>query len=640
MIRLELASFSFGGKPILSEAMALVPEGARIGLLGRNGAGKTTLFRLILGELPLDSGDIVRPRQWNVAFLPQHPAFPPEETVLQHLLESQPILRDLEDEILRLEQKMSGEEDPAKLDRLVERHRALSRDFEMKGGYDIEARVAAALVGLGFSRESLLQQLGTLSPGEKNRIALAKVLLSGADVLLLDEPTNHLDFEMLEWLEGFLQSPPRSESQRKVTVVVTSHDRYFLNQFADHVYELRGGKIYPYRGDYDDFARQRAEELKRQEKEYRLQQEEIARELEFIRRNFAAQKARQAKSREKSLDRMEIVEAPKREPEGPRMRFRGILKAGDDVLRVDELDCGYGDKVLLRGVCLELRRGERVAILGPNGCGKTTLLKCLVGQMAPLGGSIHRGQKTVMGYHEQEISKLGSEKSIFEEIHDLVPAWTNQEVRDLLAAFLFRGDEVSTETRVLSGGEQARVALIRLILSGANLLVLDEPTNHLDVYARAALEESLLDFPETILFVSHDRYFIDRLATRVLGVVGEDLREFMGGYAEYRDVLRRREMPPENQGSRARKEKSGSGRSPGGEGKKNAREEARLVLEISRTEEDIRRKQEECGFETHYRNPDLMRRLKREICELEAQLQLLYRKWEEIVDGGPPRVAP
>ena len=631
MIRLDEAQFSFGLKPILENVSLLLPEGSRVGLLGRNGAGKTTLFRLILGELSPESGSISVPRGRRIVYLPQHPDAPSSDTILKHVLASHPDLHETEEQILRVEEKMSAETDPLRLDRLVERHRSLSRDFEARGGYELEARVAAILEGLGFAREDLLKEIGPLSPGEKNRVALAKVLLAQGDVLLLDEPTNHLDFGMVEWLEEFLRNPPRGVSGCAVTVVVASHDRWFLNKVADHVCELRSGGLHLYRGNYDDFALQRAEEIERQGKVYRFQQADIAKDLEFIRRNFAAQKAKQAKSREKRLARMEVAERPDNERSGPRIRFTGISKAGDDVLRADDLSCGYPGETLFSDGRLEIVRGERVAILGPNGCGKTTLLKCLVGRLAPLRGKIKLGQRTVIGYYEQEHSRQGSEQSIFDEVHDLMPKATNQDVLDLLAAFLFRGDEIRVATSTLSGGEKARLALLRLIISGSNFLVLDEPTNHLDVYARAALEESLLEFPETILFVSHDRYFIERVADRVIAVDGGLLREFMGGYEAYRNALREEATDRaalEEAERRAKSEARGAPAVAKASVGLSKKAEEKLLDSISKAELAIKAKHDECGLETSYKNPEVMKRLKGEITDLEGRVAELYRQWE------------
>jgi ATP-binding cassette subfamily F protein 3 len=637
MIRLEDAHFSFGGKPILDGATVLVPDGARAGLLGRNGAGKTTILRLILGDLELASGSLHLARDRRVAFLPQEPDLPAGETILRHVLESHPVLRDMEDDLLRLEERMESETDPERLDRMVERHRALCREFEASGGHDLEARVAGILEGLGFARSDLLREIGPLSPGEKNRVALAKVLLADADLYLLDEPTNHLDFEMVEWFERFLADIPAGASGARPTALVASHDRYFLNRFAGTILELREGRLFSYRGNYDDFAVQRAEEVERLEKEYRLEQAEIAHELEFIRRNFAGQKARQAKSREKKLARLEPVERPRREAAGPRIRFGETAPAGDHVLRLRDVDCGHGGAAILRGATLELERGERVAILGPNGSGKTTLLRTIAGVLQPLRGAVEPGPRTVIGYLEQEAARAGSEKTVFEEVHDIMPRWTNQEVRDLLAAFAFRGEEIHARTASLSGGERARVALIRLILSGANLLLLDEPTNHLDVYARAALEEGLGDYRGTILFVSHDRYFVERVAGRVLAIEDGRLRE-RPGYEEYAAAAAeaRSRRTAEAACSTSRAAERGPRRAKAGDAASRSRsaEEERLVKAIARLEEDLRGKQASTGLEEHYRNPEAMRRLKQEIAEIEGRLSGLYRSWEQLLGGG------
>jgi ATP-binding cassette subfamily F protein 3 len=632
MIRLTRATFSFGHKPILEDVSLLVPQGSRVGLIGRNGAGKTTLFRLLLGELAPDSGELEVPRQSRLVYLPQHPATPPRETILHHVLESHPSLHDLEDQILRLEQKMAAETSPARLDRLVERHRSLGREFEAEGGYELEARVASILEALGFERHDLLQPIETLSPGEKNRVALAKVLLAEGDVLLLDEPTNHLDFDSVEWLESYLLGLSGGGQRAAATVLVASHDRWFLNRVADHILELRSGGAHLYRGNYDDFARQRAEEIEHQEKEFTLQQRQIEKDLEFIRRNFAAQKARQAKSREKRLERLERLERPEGQGPGPVLRFRNVPRSGDIVLRVEDAACGYGETSLLRGVGLELERGDRVAILGPNGSGKTTLLKCIVGRLGFLAGTCRVGQRVTIGYYEQEPADLSSDRSLFDEVHDLVPQWTNQEVRDLLAAFLFRGDEILQPTRSMSGGEKARVALLRLLLSGANFLVLDEPTNHLDIYARAALEEALLGFPGTILFVSHDRYFVERLADRV-GVVHEGgWRQLPGGYEAWRQVLlaERQEALARQEAARRAPRAAKAAAPPAPGPAQQRRAEERLLVRITEAEAALEMRRQACGEEANYRNPEAMRRLKVEIASLEAEIQDLYGKWESL----------
>ena len=627
MIRLEKASFAFGPRRILEGADLAIPDGARVGLVGRNGAGKTTLFRILLGDLALEAGVLVAPKGQRAVYLPQYPELPGEESILEHVLASHPAIRDLRDELRSVEEKMVAERDPAKLDRLFERYRGLRRDFEARGGYAVDAQAADVLAGLGFSRRELWKALGTLSPGEKNRVALAKVLLSDADLFLLDEPTNHLDFEMLEWLERFLRTPRKGGSGREVTAIVASHDRYFLNQFADRIVEIADGRLAAYRGNYDDYVERRAEDLERQAKEYRLQRAEIEKEEEFIRRNFAAQKARQAKSREKKLARMERIEAPRAEGGGPRIRFDRAASTGDLLVRLRDLDCGYGGVPLVSGVCLELRPGDRVAVVGPNGCGKTTVLRCAVGELEPLRGEVRRGPKAALGYYPQDLSVEGGPRTIFDTVHDLVPRWSDQEVRNLLAAFLFRGDEIHVPTAALSGGERARLALIRLILSGANVLVLDEPTNHLDILSRAALEESLLEFGGAVLFVSHDRCFVERLATRVYAIGDGEFVELLGGYEEYRALSREAAAQARPEPRPEPEEKASD---PEARARARRAEEERLLRRIAKVEEALRAKHEDAGREEHYRNPEAMRRLKREIRELEAELDGLYRTWEAL----------
>jgi ATP-binding cassette subfamily F protein 3 len=626
MIEFQEVSYAVGGRAILEKVSFSIARGSRVGLIGSNGSGKTTLLRILLGELAPDRGQVRLARDLRLGYLAQHPAFPPGETVFGYVAEDTPALRELRGRIRSLEARMEAEVDPQRLDRLVEHHRRLQGELLAGGGFEVEGRAEEVLTGLGIGRPYFRRELSSLSGGEKNRVALARILCEEPEALVLDEPTNYLDIEMIEWLEEFLSREVR-------TVIVSSHDRFFLNKVAQLCLELRDGQVHGYRGNYDAYALQREEEIAGELKRYQKEREEVARELEFIRRNFYGQRARQAKSRERRVARLEEASSgpPVATTAAPRIRFDTTQRGGEDVLRLSGVDCGYPERVVLRHVSLELNRGERVALLGPNGSGKTTLLSCLAGQ-PPLRGPVHRGLRTVAGRYDQECAAADSPRPLFDEVHDLVPRWDDQRVRDLLASFLFRGHRIRTPVWDLSGGEKAKLALIKLILSGANLLLLDEPTNHLDLHSRAALEEGLSEFPETIVFVSHDRYFIDRVADRILYIEEGEVRELLGGWEAYREVLRRRRERQASARKRERELEKETARQAAAAARPRARpriDEEKLLSEITGLEARLRELQEEASRPETLRQSEPSRRLKREIQELEEQIGLLYRRWEE-----------
>ncbi len=627
MIQFQDVRYTIGGRVILSGASFLVPEGGRAGLIGPNGCGKTTLLRLILGQLAPESGSIVVPRGRRLGYLAQHPDFEPGEKVFSYVTKDPPHLRETNDLLRSVERRMEEEHDPERLDKLVERYRDLQAERSARGGFEFEGKAVEVLDSLGLPEGLFEREIATLSGGEKNRVALSRILCEDPDILVLDEPTNYLDIEMLEWLEDFLAAAGR-------TVIFSSHDRAFLNRLALTCIEIRDGQVFAYRGNYDAYARQREEEVSFQVKEYDAQTREIARELEFIRRNFYGQRARQAKSREKRVARLErSLAAPARSStEGPRISFERVQRGGDDVLRFEGLDCGYPGRTLLSGARMELERGERVALLGPNGSGKTTLLRCLAGELSPLGGDLRRGARTAPALYRQECAADDSPLPLFEEVHDIVPKWDDQRVRDLLAAFLFRGDRIRTPVKDLSGGEKAKLALIRLVLSGANLLLLDEPTNHLDIHSRAAIEEGLSDFPETIVFVSHDRYFIERMADRILSIEGGELHSVMGSFADYRERLRLRrqaEALDRRRGREAdRRRREEEKRASEKPRPRRKVDEEKLMGEITKLEGDLESLQKQASLPEVCRSSEASRRVKGEIDDLRERIAQLFRRWE------------
>ncbi len=629
MILFDNVHFSLGGRPLFEGASFLVPEGARVGLIGPNGSGKTTLFNLILGNNAPDQGKVLVTRGRRLSYLSQEPQFPEGSRVRAYVLESHPTLWSLLEAIQKVERQMESESDPHRLDRLVERHRQLLKQYDEDGGRDREQRIDLIFRRLGIPPAISDRDLATLSGGEKKRVALAKVIFAEADILLLDEPLNYLDIEMVEWLEEFLL-------ESRATLLFSSHDRYLLNRAAQYILEVRERRVFTYRGNYDAYVRQRSEEIALQQKLYEEQQEEIARELDFIRRNFYGQNASRAKSRVRKLERMEVLEAPRQEDHAPKFSFSLAARGGDEVIGMEEAACGFDPgSPVIQGAWLNIQRQERVAILGANGSGKTTLLHTLTGELPKLAGAVRRGARTKVGYYRQEPSEERSEKPVFEEIHDLVPRWTHLQVRNLLAAFLFRGIRINVPVKSLSGGEKARLALLRLVLSGANLLVLDEPTTHLDIPSREALERSLEDFTETVVFVSHDRYFIERLADRFLVVENGRLRELTGGFEQYRQELRGRREAEKLASEENRREKPKTPASrPAGDRRPPRFREEKWLQKIEALEAELQRKHQETARAEVYLDPEAMRRLKKEIADLEAQIAECYRVWEKNLEVG------
>ena len=524
---------SYGDRDVLNGVDLALARQARIALVGPNGIGKTTLLRILAGrELP-DDGEIHRARDLRIGYLPQEPAYEMptrgDETIWEFCLEAFQALRRREAELAELEKAMA---DPKLVDQAIKRYGALQEAFEREGGYAYEARIRQVLTGLGIPATRFSTPLRFLSGGERTRLQLARLLLEDPELLILDEPTNHLDIMAVEWLERWLADWPG-------TAIMVSHDRYFLDRVADGVWELTASGIQTYRGNYSAYVEQREAREHLQQERFEAQQALIRKEQEFIRRNIAGQKTRQAQGRRKCLDRMlqkEALERP-RKAETARIQFRQPDRSGDRVLETSGLVIGHGDaqEVLFSAPDLVLRRGECVALIGPNGAGKTTLLRTLLAEIPPLAGSVKVGAAVQVGYFEQAHAGLDPAKTPLEEILETAPDLRLSQARSYLAGFLFRGDEVHKRVRALSGGERSRLALAKLILEGANFLLLDEPTNHLDIPSQEALEEALRRFEGTVLLVSHDRYLIEALATQVWAISPDEksLTVVQGGYEAF-----------------------------------------------------------------------------------------------------------
>src|SRR5258705_6135262 len=528
LFRLSEVYKSYGVQDVMRGASLQINAGEHVGLVGRNGAGKTTVFRLVRGDETPDQGDVVRARGLRLGLLDQHVHFEPGSTVHESALAAFGHLQQIEHEMHDLEHRMA--EPGAELEQILERYSDLQHQFEREGGFEYAAKAEAILLGLGFERELWSLETEKLSGGQQNRLGLARLLLAAPDLLLVDEPTNHLDVSAVEWLEEFLQDYGSA-------YVVISHDRYFLDPACRRIVELENGRASSYTGNYSAYLVEREERRESQPRAYDNQQQLIAKTEEFIRRNLAGQKTKQAKSRRTMLAKLERVEAVRADRSSGDFRLQSIERTGNHVLTVNELSVGYGEKGFASDISFILRRGECLGGIGPKGSGKTTFLRTILSQIAPLTGEVRWGTKGQGGYYAQQLDDLDDRNEIIMELRRVAPASaTAGELRSFLAKFLFSGDDVYKHVQDLSGGEKGRLALAKLIYSRVNVLILDEPTNHLDIPSREALEEALAAYEGTIVTISHDRYFLDRVATQILSLDGNGHSEhYDGNYTEYHD---------------------------------------------------------------------------------------------------------
>lgn len=645
----------YGADCIFSAVNFQLARGDKVALVGMNGAGKSTLLKIIAGIQPADAGHIHLARGSRVAYLAQEARFAPGRTLWQEMEAAFAYLTELQAEMHGLEQRLADTAAPD-WEQTMERYGDLTARFEHAGGYEIDQRIKRTLHGLGFVESQYHQLLAQFSGGQKTRAALAATLLSNPDLLLLDEPTNHLDLKAMEWLEDFLQ-------RWDGTLIVISHDRYFLDKVTRRTLELSAGTLEDYPAAYQGYLTLKAERLERRLKEYTAQQEFIARTEEFIQRYKAGQRSKEAKGREKRLNRLKeqhLIARPK-EPQKLKLFLDSQLRSGELVLALDGLVVGYSGHpplaqavgghtvlpsaaqsdrpcVLLRADELELHRGERVALLGPNGSGKTTLLRTLIGELPPLQGHPQLGHNVAIGYYAQGHDRLNLEATVLEEILRVDPRMGETQARTLLGRFLFRGDDVFKRVGDLSGGERSRVALAQLTLLPGNLLILDEPTNHLDINAREALEAVLKEYPGSILFVSHDRYFIDALADKLWVVRDGRLIEHIGNYSDYMTVLAEEQSAYQHEPAsvpspaldpdRAR----GKGRSerPSAEEKQRRKRLAALEAEVESLEQELARIQADLELASVAQDVERIATLGTQYAELEARLNQRYDDWSRL----------
>lgn len=638
LFRLSDATKTYSGTEILRGVSFQVNPGEKVGLVGRNGAGKTTVFRLITGAEEADSGGVFKANNLRLGLLDQHVDFGDAESVHTAALSAFKEIHDIEAEMRQLEKTMETDHSDPILDRYAE----LQTAYEQADGFTYAARAESILQGLGFSRDMWSLNTATLSGGQKNRLGMARLLLSSADVLLLDEPTNHLDVNAVEWLENFL-------SEYNGSYVVISHDRYFLDRITNRIIEIENGRAVTYTGNYSAFLVERELRREQQQREYDNQQAFINKTQEFIRRNLEGQKTKQAKSRRTLLQRMDRLDAVKSEKHGGSFGLKKVERAGNNVLTVEELSIGYGEKILASDINLSLHRGEALGIIGGNGTGKTTLLKTVLGELRELSGEMRWGTKTNFGYYAQNLEELEPRNEVIQELRRVAPLADNGTLRSFLARFLFVGEDVFKNVGDLSGGEKGRLALAKLIYSQKNVLILDEPTNHLDIPARESLEAALEEYDGTIVTVSHDRFFLDKIATQILAFEDDGIVVvFNGNYSEYHDW----KAEQKSKGLSAVATASAGASSPKQESRvvekaeskpaepkptlsKNQRERMEKRIGeveglISETEDAIAKLTTEMSDPVKTSDPTSIRKISGLISQKQSEVQKLTEEWEEI----------
>ena len=629
-------SKSFGTDEIIKDATFNIEDREKAAIIGINGAGKSTLLKIIVGELSADQGEVAFAKDSTYGYLAQHQNLSSDNSIYDEVLSTRQDILSMEASIRRMEEDMnnlSGNE----LDTLMEQYTRLTHDFDLAGGYAYRSEVTGVLKGLGFGENDFSLNVNTLSGGQKTRVALSKLLLSNPDIILLDEPTNHLDMNSISWLEGFL-------SDYKGSVIIVAHDRYFLDKIVSKVIEIDNGTVTTFSGNYTDYASKKAVLRNMQLKAYMNQQREIKHQEEVITKlkQFNREKSiKRAESREKMLDKIQILDKPSALNDKMNIRLEPGIESGNDVLKVTGLSKAFDGNRLFNNISFEIKKGERVALIGNNGTGKTTILKILNGIIPADSGVVELGSNVYIGYYDQEHHVLDPDKTLFQEIQDAYPDLNNTRIRSTLAAFLFTGDDVFKYIRELSGGEKGRVSLAKLMLSNANLLILDEPTNHLDITSKEILENALNSYTGTVLYVSHDRYFINSTATRIIELTANTLVNYIGNYDYYlekkdiltADVIKESVSPTDSDNtsvSSNTKEQWLSSKEEQARLKKLKNNLARVEEQISSIEERLKEIDEE------YMNPDIgsntgrLMELHKEKEELDDKLNNLYEQWEEI----------
>ncbi|MBP3816019.1 MAG: ABC-F type ribosomal protection protein [Firmicutes bacterium] len=637
---------SYGTDVILENVSFHVNAGDRVGIVGVNGAGKTTLMNMLTGELEQDTGSFFIAKDTSLGYLKQRDYFDPNKTVLQEVSGIFSGLDEMEREISSLNDEIAAAKDEKEQNRLWNRLTALQSHFERQGGYTYKSEITGVMTSMGFGEESYNMLTGSLSGGERTRLALACLLLRKPDILMLDEPTNHLDIGTLKWLEQYLKA-------YSGTIILISHDRYFLDTLVTHVFDVENHGLKVYQGNYTQYAEKKKQDRDIALKAYTKQQEEIRRQEDLIRsyKERGTEKlAKRAQSREKRLAHVERLEKPGPQQSSIKVNFSPRFQSGTDTLLGENLSFGYpgGGRDLFKDVNFDIKRGEKICIVGDNGTGKTTLLKVMMEELSPKTGYVKRGHNVELGYYDQGQLLLDDSLTVMDEIHNRHRLMTDGEVRNILGRFLFRGDRVFTYVRDLSGGEKARLSLLKLMLSGANTLILDEPTNHLDIASKEAFEEALMEYPGTVITVTHDRYFLSRIPDRIFELTEGGLREYLGKYDYYLEKKNqiesgkayvksfgkeedREEGSSQNVSARESREQK---KKADMESRRRERENRLLMEEIEKLEASISKIEEEMCLPENLSNHEKLAQLSLTMNEEKNRLEEAYARWMEIAEKG------
>ena len=622
-------SKSFGMDEIIKNASFHIEEREKAAIVGINGAGKTTLLRIIMGEYQADSGEVIIAKDRTIGYLAQHQKLSGDNTIYDELLSVKKDIIELEQKIRRLELEMHSKEG-VELETVMEAYSKSTHQFELQNGYAYKSEVVGVLKGLGFDESDFEKKMNTLSGGQKTRVALGRLLLSKPDIIMLDEPTNHLDMNSIAWLENYLVNYDGS-------VIIVAHDRYFLDKVVTKVIEVERGIVSVFSGNYSDYAAKKKQLMDAKLKEYYNQQRDIKHQEEVIAKlkSFNREKSiKRAESREKLLDKIEVIDKPITEQETMHFKLEPAKESGNDVLSVEGLSKAFGGNRLFDNVSFEIKKGEKVALIGNNGTGKTTILKIINHIIDADAGKVKLGANVEIGYYDQEHNVLHMDKTAFDEIGDAYPDMTNTQIRNMLACFLFTGDDVFKKISDLSGGERGRVSLAKLMLSNANFLILDEPTNHLDMMSKEILESALNRYTGTVLYVSHDRYFINKTASRIMELSANTVTNYIGNYDYYlekRDILAPKEVKQvSSEKNTAVKDDWKAQKEEQAKLRKRQNDIAKIEKSIEQLEKDNSELDEQLALPEVYSDVKQLMKLNEKKQEIEKKLEKLYEDWETL----------